>query len=99
MFLELGNEILTGSELFTASIMEAVTRHGAEITTRRWSVMIVIFGWTATTERSSEVERRGTIKTKKLTWRRFDSCRSDYTQGIRRNPVQPLIPQDCAEGS
>lgn len=21
------------------------------------------------------------------------------TKGIRRNPVQPLIPQDCAEGS
>ena len=52
MFLELGNEILTSSELFTASITEAVTRYGAETTTRRWGVMIVIFGWTATTERS-----------------------------------------------
>ena len=41
------------------------------------------------------VERRGTIKTKKLTWRRFDSCRSDYVSGIRREPVQPLIPQDA----
>ena len=58
--------------------------------------MLAIFGWTVKLERSLMVEQ-GICRTRK-TRCRFESCRSDYAQGIRRNPVQPLIPQDCAEG-
>lgn len=30
--------------------------------------------------------------------RRFESFRSDYSQETRREPVQPLVSQDCEEG-